>query len=233
MIRAIKKFLRELFGVEVRRCRKGPGPYLDRFEYQKQKVNFNISQNEKVLDVGSGSYPFPYATHLADLYCGETVHRSEKFVSDKRPLTVCDISNMPFSDKEFDFVYCSHVLEHIPDPAKACKELMRVGKRGYIETPTRLSDVMLNYTRIKDHHKWHINCIGSMIVFMEWKDAELRDMGTKYFEEELNSLWKNPFQDMFRDNIDLFVNMLMWSEKFDYMIIGKNGEILSTTKKID
>jgi len=37
---------------------------------------------------------------------------------------------MPFPDKSFDFVYCAHVLEHVDDPIRACREIMRVGKRG-------------------------------------------------------------------------------------------------------
>jgi len=229
----IKDILKKYLNINVQMLKKGSGSGSSRYSYQKKYVDFNIGKNDKVLDVGSGGYPFPPATHLADLYCGETTHRSEKFVSDKRPVTVCDILNMPFANKEFDFVYCSHVLEHVQDPARACEELMRVGRRGYIETPTRLSDIMLNFTRLKEHHKWHINHLGNTIVFMEWKDAERRDMGTKHFEEELLSPWKNPFQDMFNDNIDMFVNMMQWNDRFDYIVIDKNGEILSTAKKIN
>lgn len=37
-----------------------------------------------------------------------------------------DICNLPFSDNEFDFVICNHVLEHIPDDTTAMKELYRI-----------------------------------------------------------------------------------------------------------
>ena len=41
-----------------------------------------------------------------------------------------DICNLPFSENEFDFIICNHVLEHIPDDSKAMKELYRVLKPG-------------------------------------------------------------------------------------------------------
>ncbi len=39
-----------------------------------------------------------------------------------------DICNLPFSDNEFDVIFCNHVLEHIPDDTKAMQELYRVLK---------------------------------------------------------------------------------------------------------
>lgn len=39
-----------------------------------------------------------------------------------------DICSLPFDNQEFDVIFCNHVLEHIPDDAKAMKELFRVLK---------------------------------------------------------------------------------------------------------
>ena len=61
---------------------------------------------------------------------GKPGHRVEPLVKDGRPFRVVNIENTPYDDKEFDFVYCSHVLEHVSEPARACEELMRIGKRG-------------------------------------------------------------------------------------------------------
>lgn len=41
-----------------------------------------------------------------------------------------DITNLPFADESFDVIFCNHVLEHIPDDAKAMHELYRVMKKG-------------------------------------------------------------------------------------------------------
>ena len=39
---------------------------------------------------------------------------------------------------------------------EACREIMRIGGRGYIETPTRTSDIMFNFTKLKGHHRLEI-----------------------------------------------------------------------------
>ena len=41
-----------------------------------------------------------------------------------------DICNLPFPDNAYDIILCNHVLEHIPDDAKAMSELYRVLKPG-------------------------------------------------------------------------------------------------------
>lgn len=48
----------------------------------------------------------------------------------KVPLTKVDIVNIPFKENYFDVILCTHVLEHIPDDAKAMSELFRVMKPG-------------------------------------------------------------------------------------------------------
>ena len=41
-----------------------------------------------------------------------------------------DICDLPFEDNTYDVIFCNHVLEHIPDDAKAMSELFRVMKPG-------------------------------------------------------------------------------------------------------
>ncbi|GGX21721.1 SAM-dependent methyltransferase [Aquimarina muelleri] len=41
-----------------------------------------------------------------------------------------DICNLPFTDNEYDIIFCNHVLEHIPNDIKAMQELYRVLKPG-------------------------------------------------------------------------------------------------------
>jgi len=48
------------------------------------------------------------------------------------PKAMCnlDITELPFADDSFDVIYCSHVLEHVPDDRKAIREFYRVTKTG-------------------------------------------------------------------------------------------------------
>jgi SAM-dependent methyltransferase len=44
---------------------------------------------------------------------------------------------LPFADREFDLVYCSSVIEHVPPARRAAfaAELRRVGRGFYVQTP--------------------------------------------------------------------------------------------------
>lgn len=50
-------------------------------------------------------------------------------VKGELPLTLGRIEALPFPDRCFDVVTCSHTLEHIIDPSDAIRELERVAKR--------------------------------------------------------------------------------------------------------
>jgi SAM-dependent methyltransferase len=45
-------------------------------------------------------------------------------------METADLTAMPFADNSFDIVICSHVLEHVPDDAKAFAEIFRILAAG-------------------------------------------------------------------------------------------------------
>ena len=199
---------------------------LNTWTFQNERMAFDIQPGDKVLDMGSGGWPFKQATHLADMHPGKTSHRMEDLQRDHRPFVVIDAQQMPFLDKEWDFIFCSHVLEHLDRPGEACRELMRVSRKGYIEVPTRLSDVMLNFTRLKEHHRWHGLTLGNTLVLIEWTEEERRDMGSNFFFQSLHSRYHNPFQQLFEDNWRMFYAMLPWEGRFKFLVISKDGKIV-------
>src|SRR3989344_6715828 len=97
----------------------------------------NIGKNDLVLDLGSGDKPFWRADVIVDKYLEDDRQRSSgPVLLDKNKLFIkADVENLPFKDKVFDFVYCSHLLEHVENPVKAINEITRVAKKGYIEVP--------------------------------------------------------------------------------------------------
>lgn len=208
---------------------KRPAPVMNTWVYQNEVMQWDISSDELVLDVGSGGWPFKRANHLADKYPDETTHRVEEMVRDGRPFFNADLQQLPFEDRQYDFVFCSHVLEHLDNPGAAIRELQRVGRRGYIEVPTRLSDVMFNFTRIPDHHRWHGFVQGNTLILAEWNAWERRDLGNHFFEA-LQSDYFNEFQVFFERNRDLFFASYHWSERIDFLVIDKHGKVIDSSQ---
>lgn len=92
-----------------------------------------------VLEVGSGNgviaerlrsagHPV-VAVEVTRESAEETVHRAGC------PVALAGLPALPFADRAFDTVVCSHTLEHIPDLYGAARELRRVAKRVIVVVP--------------------------------------------------------------------------------------------------
>ncbi len=196
---------------------------IDRYSYQSKYFDFDIKSEDKVLDVGNGAYPFPLATMLVDLYTEKTRHRSETLKTDGKLFKVADINHLPFEDKSFDFVYCSHVLEHVDDPHRACEELIRVGRRGYVEVPSFLTDALFAWA--KGMHKWYIIRIADRLVFFEYDPRLVDGVRNPYWEKSIFSKKHHPLQDVFFDNMDIFNNGMIWNDYFNHTVFYLDGRV--------
>lgn len=142
-----------------------------------------LRPGDLVLDVGGWACPFnranwvldaqPYATRgfyatqgLPASQGGEVEHftRDTWVVRD-----ICARKPWPFPDRHFDFSICSHTLEDVRDPLGVCAELMRVSKRGYIETPSRLLETCRGVESPAfaglSHHRWLVEDLGNHLRF--------------------------------------------------------------------
>lgn len=99
-----------------------------------RRLHCPVPKSALVLEVGSGGSPYFRANVLIDAYAETRERHWAPFVTD-RPSVLGMGEALPFRDKSFDFVIASHVLEHSADPENFLRELQRVGKAGYIETP--------------------------------------------------------------------------------------------------
>ncbi|HET6989906.1 MAG TPA: class I SAM-dependent methyltransferase [Bacteroidia bacterium] len=100
----------------------------------------NIKQTDKVLEIGPGASPHPRSDIFLELKLDNEQDYVRQFGQDKKLVTDKEIvfydgGRMPFSDKQFDYVICSHVLEHVPDVEGFLSEIFRIGKKGYLEYP--------------------------------------------------------------------------------------------------
>jgi len=212
-------------GWNLVRLRPARQMHRSRFEYQLHFISPDINSLSKILDIGSGGDPFPYATVLAERYIQPSRHRFDEFQSHGKPVILCDIQDLPFRTESFDFIYCSHVLEHVDDPIAACNELMRVGKKGYIETPHFMSDALFSWA--KGMHKWFVQSIANRLIFFEYDIRRSEGVRSSAWYDLIFSSIYHPLQDVFANNKDLFTVMFQWEERFSVHVYYCDGSFRS------
>ena len=129
-----------------------------KFRNQRQKdfedlffKNFSKNDPIRVLDVGGASY-FWDTSILPTLPNIEIVLLNlglEKTTHSKIKSVVGDATNMSeFEDDSFDLVFSNSVIEHLytwENQQKMAKEIIRVGKKHFIQTPNRTFPVEAHY----------------------------------------------------------------------------------------
>lgn len=144
----------------------------------------DIRPRDLVLDVGSGSSPNLRANVLCDKYVEDTTDRQGAPLVVDRPMIIADVQRLPFVSNAFDYVICSHVLEHVEHPERALGELERVGRRGYIETPSAAWEKLAGFP----FHRWLVSAEGGEL-HLQSKPNPLWDPDLKeWFAEFLESL---------------------------------------------
>lgn len=174
----------------------------------------------RVLDVGGWYLPLNAATHVLDINPYATRGRAldpdgpERFSEATWIVHDACIAPWPFADGFFDFSFCSHLLEDVRDPLAVVRELRRVARSGYVETPSRQREIFAKgrwdwlAARLgrppevgSYHHRWFVEAEGTHLNFLA-KTAELMrdpryyltrfDLGRKLSEEEsgLGIFWE-------------------------------------------
>ncbi|MDQ3737699.1 MAG: class I SAM-dependent methyltransferase [Actinomycetota bacterium] len=116
--------------------------------FHRRRIVVPVPDDALVLDVGSGDKPSWRADVLLDRYVSAE-HAGQRSGTDAarvtRPLFDAPADDMPFADGAFDYAICSHVLEHVADPAAVVAELTRVAVAGYIEVPEVSSAKIIDF----------------------------------------------------------------------------------------
>jgi len=124
--------------------------------------NLDIEKKDWVLEIGGGPAPFMRSDVLADKYLSDNTERADSLIVD-RPTVICDAHYLPFVDDSFDYVFCSQLLEHLERPELFFKEIARIGKRGYIETPNEIRERLFGWP----FHKWIVDKDNDGLVLRE------------------------------------------------------------------
>ena len=178
-------------------------------ESSLERLLREVPDDARVLDVGGWGKPLrradvvidrmPYETRGLYGFDGEGPERFSEHswvIHD-----ICSRVPWPFADGEFDFVVCSQTLEDLRDPVWVCSEIVRVGRAGYIEVPSRLEEQSYGIQGPWvgwGHHHWLVD-IGDGGVEFVFKHHVLHGRPTAHFppgfgatlseEERVGSLW--------------------------------------------
>lgn len=125
-----------------------PGPRAPR-DYIKLP---DIPDDWRVLDVGPGQYPLM----RANAYLDTTVEKLQSLQERGKETIIGDLmSGCPeIPDKSFDYVWVSHVLEHLPSPERAANTLTRIAKRGVLVMPSAWKEALTNFE--ESDHLWSV-----------------------------------------------------------------------------
>lgn len=173
-----------------------------------------IAAGHRVLEIGPGADPHPRSDVFLEMAFDDPAEYAKQFGHDRplqtnKEVVFYDGRTFPFADGAFDYVICSHVLEHVPDVEGFLSEVFRVAPRGYMEYPLCYYDHLYNIPA-------HLNFLkydGSVLRYMKKSDSSnaasapihafLFDSLVKGYTRTLNDLlpyfmegfeWEAPFR---------------------------------------
>ncbi|MFM8268326.1 MAG: class I SAM-dependent methyltransferase [Ilumatobacteraceae bacterium] len=190
--------------------------------FHRRRIDIPVGAAGLVLDVGSGDKPHWRADVLLDRYVDaeHALQRSGRASARvNRPLFDADAADMPFADGVFDYVICSHMLEHVPEPGRVIDEMVRVARAGYIEVPEAASAKIVDFPS----HLWWCRLVDGTLVFTAKTD--------RYFDPEIDafldrSRMRQPIADLLDRHLDHRVIELRWAGAVSYQVDGRASDRL-------
>lgn len=178
-----------------------------------------ILETDKILEIGPGSTPFYRSDVFLELRFdderkaisqrGEIV---ESFETDK-PVFYYDGHEFPFMDKEFDYIVCSHVIEHVPNVEQFINECIRVGRKGYFEYPTIyfefIYDIKVHLNILK--YNSNLNCL-----FFKSKSELMIESFLPVQQFLSEGMKKGYLSDLYKFIIQYSIESFEWEDSFKY-----------------
>lgn len=148
----------------------------------------SIAPGDRVLEVGPGGSPHPRADVLLERLFDSQAEAEEQRgrtpgIRTDKEIVFFDGKTFPFKDKEFDYVICSHVLEHVDDVDDFVREMVRVARKGYLEYPLIYYEYLYNFSV-------HINLLklnDGTLCWIRKSDTQLHSFSEvqKFFYQSL------------------------------------------------
>lgn len=186
-----------------------------------------IQSDWRVLDIGPGRYPL----RRANVFVDHDQEMLNGLPEDSERILANIESGLPqIADKAFDFVWCSHVLEHVSDPQACATTLSRIGKSGTIVMPSAIKESIFNFE--ESDHKWLVlpHPSGMSPIFVrhnaayiaQIKDIEVQKIMCRLFRTGTheNTMAEQHAREWFRLNEPSLDVVWHWVGKLTLTVIG-------------
>lgn len=173
----------------------------------------SINAGDRVLEIGPGATPNP----RSDVLLEKRYDSKDEYLRQCGGLSVNDIDkriifydggDFPFQDNEFDYVICSHVIEHIDNVEEFCAEMFRVARAGYMEYPLFYYEYLFD---IPEHVNVLIRKEGVLVY------SKKTDVIPEQFKA-VQKFWFNSLNAGYSDTVSQMIPFIMegfeWSEPF-------------------
>jgi ubiquinone/menaquinone biosynthesis C-methylase UbiE len=149
-----------------------------------ESVVREIPSGARILDAGAGEQQYKslcsHLTYISQDFAkytgdGDSAGLQKKTWHAGAVDLVCDITSIPEPDESFDAVMCTEVLEHLPDPLRALRELTRLLKRDGLLILTAPFDSLTHFSPHffctgfgKNYYAYWLERLGYAILSMEF-----------------------------------------------------------------
>jgi ubiquinone/menaquinone biosynthesis C-methylase UbiE len=190
-----------------------------------------ISARDKVLEIGPGGSPFL----RSDVFL-ELVYDDDKQyflqsggtprLSTSKPLFYYDGDVFPFEDNQFDYIICSHVIEHVPNLEQFLSEVFRVGNKGYMEYPTVYYEYLYNFSV----HKNFLKMVNGQLLYLRKSETHIDEFLSiqKFFLESL----EKGHHKLIEDLKDYMFEGFEWIEPFQVFKAKNISELTDRTTSL-
>jgi len=192
---------------------------------------------KKILDVGAGDgsilklldeRAFGKQYQALEISQSGIEKIREKKIKSLQSARLFDGYNIPYNDKEFDLVICSHVIEHVEFPRQFLREIGRVAKYQCMEVPRdykhnvdKKADELISYGHIWVYSPTLFRFLLATEKFQIIKDKKsFISLEMKQLQLKMNN--KNSFTQNLKTKMihfaTQFAEKLVSEERFDLMI---------------